>query len=170
MSGITLAEPKDRQDTTTTLQGKISVVKLFSSVWAETQVGTFTGPAQNPPLAEILAKNQQFAQMVDINLEENRMRATLVKMFMWSMRRKLPVHQHSRYFLVQKGFTESLKEAVGMMNSKVGYVYLIDSECRIRWAGSGNAEPAEIETLNTGMQKLIAERKTIYEAEMAGRK
>lgn len=170
MSGITLAEPKAKQHTTSTLYGKISVVKLFSSVWAETQVGTFTGPAQNPRLTETLAKNPQFAQMVDINLEENRMKAALVKMFMWSMRRKLPAQQHSRYFLVQKGFTETLKEAVGMMNSKVGYVYLVDSECRIRWAGSGNAEPAEIETLNTGLQKLIAERKAIYEAEMASRK
>ncbi|KAJ5489278.1 hypothetical protein N7539_004168 [Penicillium diatomitis] len=170
MSGITLAEQKDRQDTTPVLQGKISVVKLFSSVWAETQVGSFTGPTQNPHLTELLANNPQFAQMVDINLEENRMKATLVKMFMWSMRRKLPEQQHPRYFLVQKGFTESLKEAVGMMNSKVGYVYLVDSECRIRWAGSGNAEPAEMETLNVGLQKLITERKAIFEAEGVNRK
>ncbi|KAJ5160349.1 uncharacterized protein N7482_007353 [Penicillium canariense] len=167
--GVTLAEPKDKQNTTPTLYGKISVVKLFSSVWAETQVGTFTGPAQNPRLAEILAKNPQFAQTVDINFEENRMKAALVRMFMWSMRRKLPVEQHSRYFLVEKGFSESLKEAVGMMNSKVGYVYLVDSDCRIRWAGSGNAEPAEMETLNTGLQKLVAERKLLYEAELANR-
>lgn len=159
LSGVTLASPKDRRDTTATLRGQISVINLFSSVWAESQVATFTGPAQNPKLAEILASGRQSVQKVDINLEENRMKAWLVKAFMWRMRQKLPVEQHPRYFLVQKGFSESLKEAVGMMNSKVGYVYLVDGDCRIRWAASGPAEPAELDTLNNGLAKLIAEKK-----------
>jgi ATP10 protein. len=46
-----------------------------------------------------------------------------------------------------------------MMNSKVGYVYLVDSHCRIRWAGSGPAEASELETLNNGLAKLLAEKK-----------
>lgn len=159
MRGVTLATPKDPQDTTATLRGQISVVSLFSSVWAESQVATFTGPAQNPRLVELLATGGQFVQRVHINLEENRLRAWLVKRFMWRMRQKLPLEQHSRYFLVQKGFTELLKEAIGMMNTKVGYVYLVDADCRIRWAGSGPAEPAELEALNAGVAKLIAEQK-----------
>lgn len=163
LSGVTLASPTDPRDTTATLRGQISVVNLFSSVWAESQVATFTGPAQNPRLAELLANGGPSVQKVDINLEENRMKAWLVKRFMWRMRQKLPSEQHSRYFLVQKGFTEILKEAVGMMNSKVGYVYLVDADCRIRWAGSGPAEPAELETLNAGLAKLIAEKKASVE-------
>lgn len=165
MHGVTLASPKDRQDTTTQLRGKISVVNLFSSVWAETQVATFTGPQQNPGLAEILASSGQFAQRVDINLEENRMKAWLIKRFMWQMRGKLPLEQHARYFLVQKGFDEGLKEAIGMMNSRVGYVYLLDADCRIRWAGSGPAEPTELESLNAGLRKLVAERKASAESQ-----
>lgn len=159
LSGVTLASPKDQRNTTATLRGQISVVNLFSSVWAESQVATFTGPAQNPRLAELLANGGPSVQKVDINLEENRIKAWFVKAFMWRMRQKLPLEQHSRYFLVQKGFSEALKEAVGMMNSKVGYVYLVDGDCRIRWAGSGPAEPAELNTLNTGLAKLIAEKK-----------
>lgn len=50
------------------------------------------------------------------------------------------------------------------MNSKVGYVYLVDTDCRIRWAGSGPAEPAELETLNAGLAKLIAEKKAAVES------
>lgn len=167
--GVTLASPKDPQDTTPILEGKISVVNLFSSVWAEGQVNTFTGAPLNPKLAEVLENGGSLVQRVDINLEENRMKAWLVKRFMWRMRQKLPEFQHSRYFLVQKGFSELLKEAVGMMNSKVGYVYLVDDACRIRWAGSGPAEPEELETLNNGLQKLIAEKKTSLEAEQARR-
>lgn len=170
MRGVTLASPKDPQDTTTQLRGSISVVSLFSSLWAETQVTTFTGPKQNPGLVEAIAEGGRFVQRVDINLEENRMKAFLVKTFMWRMRQKLAKEQHSRYFLVQKGFVQALKETIGMMNSKVGYVYLVDSECRIRWAGSGPANAAELEGLNAGVRKLVEEKKAALQAQDPNRK
>lgn len=170
MHGITLASPKDPQNTTTQLRGSISVVNLFSSVWAESQVATFTGPEQNPGLVEALASGGRLVQRVDINLEENRLKAFLVKSFMWRMRQKLAKEQHSRYFLVQKGFDQALKETVGMMNSKVGYVYLVDSECRIRWAGSGPADASELEGLNAGLRKLIEEKKTALRAQDPARR
>jgi ATPase complex subunit ATP10 len=34
---------------------------------------------------------------------------------MWRMRQKLAKEQHSRYFLVQKGFDQALKETVGTL-------------------------------------------------------
>jgi ATPase complex subunit ATP10 len=170
MRGVTLATPKDPQDTTTQLRGSISVVSLFSSLWAEGQVATFTGPEQNPGLVEAIASGGRLVQRVDINLEENKLKAFLVKSFMWRMRQKLPKEQHSRYFLVQKGFEQALKETVGMMNSKVGYVYLVDSECRIRWAGSGPADASELEGLNSGVRKLIEEKKAILKAQDPARR
>lgn len=170
MRGITLASPKDPQDTTTQLRGSISVVSLFSSLWAESQVVTFTGREQNPGLVEAMEKGGRLVQRVDINLEENRLKAFLVKRFMWRMRQKLAKEQHSRYFLVEKGFDQPLKETVGMMNSKVGYVFLIDSECRIRWAGSGPANPTELEGLNAGVRKLVEEKKAALEAQDPTRK
>lgn len=163
MYGVTLASPKEKQNTTSVLRGKVSVVNLFSGMWAEQQVVTFTGTEQNPGLVEALACGGDMAQRVDITLEEKRLRAWLVKMFMWRLRAKMPKEQHDRYFLVQKGFTPGLKEAIGMMNSKVGYVYLVDAECRIRWAGSGPATAAERDALNAGVRKLIAERKTVLQ-------
>lgn len=145
-------------------------MNLFSSVWAEGQVATFTGPEQNPGLVEAMASGGRLVQRVDINLEENRLKAFIVKTFMWRMRQKLAQEQHSRYFLVQKGFDQVLKETIGMMNSKVGYVYLVDSECRIRWAGSGPAEASELEGLNAGVRKLIEERKAVLQAQDPARK
>ncbi|CAG7923182.1 unnamed protein product [Penicillium olsonii] len=170
MRGTTLASPKDPQDTTTQLRGSISVVNLFSSVWAEGQVATFTGPEQNPGLVEAMTAGGRFVQRVDINLEENRLKAFLVKRFMWRMRQKLAKEQHSRYFLVEKGFDQPLKETVGMMNSKVGYVFLIDSECRIRWAGSGPANATELEGLNAGVRKLVQEKKEALQAQDPNRR
>lgn len=168
MYGITLASPKEPQNTTSVLRGRISVVNLFSSVWAESQVATFTGPKQNPGLYEAFksAGADQLVQKIDINLEENAMKAWIVRMFMWRMRAKLPEAQHERYFLVRKGVTDGLKEAIGMMNSKVGYVYLLDENCRIRWAGSGPAEEYELEALNNGVRKLLQERRISIESEL----
>ncbi|KAF9889201.1 Mitochondrial ATPase complex subunit atp10 [Aspergillus nanangensis] len=166
MYGTTLASPKEPQNTTSILRGRVSVVTLFSSVWAESQIATFTGPEQNPGLYEAFKGNESVVQKVDINLEENAMKAWLVRMFMWRMRTKLPEHQHPRYFLVRKGITDGLKESIGMMNGKVGYVYLLDENCRIRWAGSGPAEKIELEALNNGVRKLTQERRISMESEM----
>ncbi|KAE8394302.1 ATP10 protein-domain-containing protein [Aspergillus alliaceus] len=166
MYGTTLASPKEPQNTTSQLRGKVSVVNLFSSVWAETQVASFTGPEQNPGLYEALKNGGDLVQKVDINLEENALKAWLVRRFMWRMRSNLPEQQHRRYFLVRKGVTEGVKETIGMMNSKVGYVYLLDENCRIRWAGSGPAEAHELEALNNGVRKLIQERHVSLESEL----
>lgn len=157
--GITLASQNKPKDTTTIIRGKISVVSLFSSLWAEQQVATFTDEKHNPGLFKALATDtKSIAQRISINLEESALKAWLVKMFMWRMRQQLPVEQHDRYFLVQRGMTSAMKEAIGMLNSKVGYVYLVDDAGHIRWAGSGPAEPDEKESLNAGLLKLIREK------------
>ncbi len=36
-----------------------------------------------------------------------------------------------------------------MTNSKVGYVYLIDEDLKIRWAGCADATPEEVTALET---------------------
>ncbi|KAL4796369.1 ATP10 protein-domain-containing protein [Aspergillus venezuelensis] len=157
--GATLESPSLPQNTTSVLRGKVSVINLFSSVWAESQVATFTGPNLNPGLWDAIKEGGNLVQKVDINVEDNTLKAWLIRMFMWSMRRKMPKEQHERYFLIRKGIDDGLKQAIGMMNNKVGYVYLLDENCRIRWAGSGPARPEELEALNNGVRKLVAERR-----------
>lgn len=169
MFGTTLASPKQPQNTTSLFRGRISVVNVFSSVWAEMQVATFTSEKHNPELYEILngvKGGVEVAQKVDINLEENMFKAWLVRMFMWQMRGKFAKEQHDRYFLVRKGITDGIKESIGMMNSKVGYVYLLDENCRIRWAGSGPAQGPEIDALNNGIKRLLEEKRISKESEM----
>ena len=48
---------------------------------------------------------------------------------------------------------------MGLLNSRVGYVYLLDARCRIRWAGSGRAEGGEREGLVRGVGRLLEERR-----------
>jgi ATPase complex subunit ATP10 len=128
-------------------------------LWAERQVATFVGKEQNPGLHELLNGSPSIAQQVEINVETNWLKALLVRLFMGSTRRRYPTEQHGRYFLVTKGFSGPLQEQIGMMNGMVGYVYLLDEACKIRWAGCGLATPDELTSLNNGIRRLIEQRK-----------
>ncbi|TGZ77835.1 hypothetical protein EX30DRAFT_310712 [Ascodesmis nigricans] len=172
--GRTLENIAPENSTTSILFGNVSVVGVFSSTWAENQVSTFLDNLveealdQAPPLTpddpdwvESSERPRQRAQRVDINVEENPIKAWLVRAFFPRLQRQLPEIRWSRYFLVERGFTEELKQQVGFWNQKVGYVYLVDWNCRIRWAGSGNAEPEEREALLRGLKKLVEDHRKV---------
>lgn len=41
-----------------------------------------------------------------------------------------------------------------MQNSYLGYVFLVDSNCKIRWGAHGPATETEVKTLLESVQKL----------------
>ncbi|KAK4144697.1 ATP10 protein-domain-containing protein [Dichotomopilus funicola] len=153
-------------DTTPLLEGRASVVSIFSGVWAENQAKTFTAPEENPMLHEVLRQaagagaggnKSPRAQLVQVNVEEDMLKAWLVRLFSGSIRRRLGKENWDKYFLVRKGLTDEIRESIGVLNSKVGYTYLVDHQCRIRWAGSGSAEAGEREGLAKGLQRILGE-------------
>lgn len=154
--GRTLNTP-ERIDTTHTLFGNVSVVAVFSSAWAEKQVSTFLDGLED----EVPALKEGHAQRVDINIEQNWLKAAIIKMFIPRLQAKLPFERHDQYFIIQKGVTESLKHDMGLWNGRVGYVYLVDWNCRIRWTGSGDANPEERAALVKGLKKLAEDRKNL---------
>jgi len=95
--------------------------------------------------------------MVQINIEENAMKAMLIRLFMPSLRRRIAGPDWGRYFLVRRGLTDEIRDAIGLLNSKVGYIYLLDRNCRIRWAGSGVCEGDEKDGLVRSAKRLIEE-------------
>ncbi|USP74489.1 hypothetical protein yc1106_01763 [Curvularia clavata] len=149
-------EGKDK-DTTNVLAGKVSVVNVYSSQWGLSQVETFTGTKANANLHNMLSQSPQVAQMVDINIEENTMKAWIIALFQWRLKASKPKEDWGKYFVVRKGVSERIRETIGLLNGRVGYVYLVDQDCKIRWAGSGDAEGTEMEDMNRGFAKLIAE-------------
>ncbi|KAJ4380883.1 Mitochondrial ATPase complex subunit atp10 [Didymella sp. IMI 355093] len=157
LRGDTLAQ--NGVDTTNVLQGKVSVVNVYSSQWGETQARSFTGEKENPELQGILNEYKDKAQMVDINIEENSMKAWIIALFKWQLKAKRSQEEWDRYFVVRKGVSEKIRETIGLLNGRVGYVYVVDEECRIRWAGSGDAEGTEMEDMNRGFRKLVETRK-----------
>jgi ATPase complex subunit ATP10 len=161
--GQTLTKDKKLLDTTPVLEGKVSVVSVFSSAWAENQAATFVSEQNNPGLHQIIKSSGGSAQLIRVNIEENWLKAAIVRFFMPGLRKKLGFDNWGRYFLVVKGVTEDTRDSIGLLNSKVGYTYLLDGECRIRWAGSGRAEGDETESLVTGVRRLVEEVKTRQE-------
>lgn len=147
------------RDLANVLKDRVSLVVVYSGLWAEHQTNTFVGPGPegNPEMAELLQESEKAGtvQRIDINIEENWMRANLVKLFMPSIRRKLPESRHGLYFLVRKGLTDPLRNAIGFINSKVGYVFLLDKHARIRWAACGTAEPDEKIMITKGLKRLL---------------
>jgi ATPase complex subunit ATP10 len=156
--GMTLLKTdREPRDTTPMLAGKVSVVSLFSGAWAEGQVKSFVAQESNPELVKALEENKEKAQLVRINVEEDRLKAMFIKLFTGSLRKSVGEENWHRYFVVRKGLSDELKESIGLLNSKVGYVYLLDRECRIRWAGSGYSEDHERAGLVKGLQRLLLE-------------
>jgi mitochondrial ATPase complex subunit ATP10 len=164
--GWTLArDGAEGRDTTPVLRGKVSLVGIQSGVWAEEQVRTFLGEKENPELKGIAEGSRGLVQKVEVNIQDHWFRALLVKMFKNNLRKSRPESEWGKYFTVRlgrdtgKGLTEDIRDAMGLLNSQVGYVYLLDTECRIRWAGSGHAWEGENKSLNAGVMKLVQEAK-----------
>jgi ATPase complex subunit ATP10 len=157
LHGRTLLKDKTPRDTTNALIGKTSIVTMYSNLWAENQTKTFIDPKENPALHDLLAESDGKAQIVRVNMEENWMRAALIRLFMGNLRRLLGEENWGKYFLVRKPVTDEIRESIGLLNAKVGYVYLVDKDCRIRWAGSGNSESHERHGLVTATRRLVTE-------------
>jgi len=155
LHGDTLAQKG--ADTTDVLKGMVSVVNVYSSQWGEAQAQTFTGKKVNVALHQLLAQSPHVVQMVDVNIEENSLKAWIIALFQWRLRRMKPREDWGKYFVVRKGVSAKIRETIGLLNGRVGYVYLVDQDCKIRWAGSGNAEGSEMDDLNRGVGKLVAE-------------
>ncbi|KAI1312554.1 ATP10 protein-domain-containing protein [Xylaria venustula] len=153
-----LKTDKEPRDTTPVLQGRVSVVSVFSGLWAEKQCNTFVSAESNAAVENTIAASQGRAQHVRINIEEDAMKAFLVRLWIGSLRRQVGGEEnYERYFLVRKGISDEIRESIGLLNSKVGYTYLLDADCRIRWAGSGESEDHERDGLVKGLQRLLLE-------------
>lgn len=139
------------------LEGKASVVALYSSLWAENQTKSFISAEANPEVQAVLNQSNGLAQVVRVNIEENTMKAWIIRLFVGSLRKQVGKANWGKYFIVQRGISDEIRETIGLLNSKVGYVYLVDKDCRIRWAASGQSEPEEREGLVKGLRRLVDE-------------
>ena len=172
LRGYTLANPHEIGDTTSALLGKVSIVSLFSGKWAADQTRTFLKDKEFEGQWGLMAGGG--AQRVDINVEDDWMKAWIVRMSLGGIKRLRPEEEWGRYFVVRRGFNSNVKQCLGIANGKVGYVYLVDEDCKIRWAACGEAAEGEHEGLARGVRKLtegrMVEKEDAYLGRRANRK
>ncbi len=132
-------------------------MSLFSGKWAADQTRTFFEDAEFEREWRLIAG--EGVQRVNVNVEEDWMKSWLVRMSVGALRKQWPKEEWGRYFFVRRGFTSDLREGLGIANGKVGFVYFVDEECKIRWAACGNAADGEAHGLVRGVRKLVEDRK-----------
>lgn len=165
LQGMTLAVPWPRRqyrDTTPVIRDHVSVVSLYNTRWAQEQCETFTSFERNPELHQFMksyrpAREGNLARFVNINVEENWLKAWMIRLCWGKLQKEFPTEQHETYFLNRRGLHYEIRDALGIWNSKVGYVFLVDGQCRVRWAGNGDARDDEKRSLVSCLRRLVDE-------------
>ncbi|KAI1310785.1 Mitochondrial ATPase complex subunit atp10 [Mortierella claussenii] len=133
------------------IRGKISLVAISETRFGEEQIETFMKPfLEKWPMTN---KSNSKVQLVELNIQENPLKAGLVRMMIPFVRKTIPQERHANYMLHYKSI-KHLKDPLSMQNSYLGYVFLVDSNCKIRWGAHGNATDAELKTLLDSVQRL----------------
>jgi mitochondrial ATPase complex subunit ATP10 len=89
-----------------------------------------------------------------VNLQENPLKSFLVSLFFSSLRKTVPLNLQPTYMVSSQNM-EYLREPLGMENKHIGYVYLLDSNLRVRWAGCGFARDEEGQALKNCARVLL---------------
>ncbi|KAJ1917842.1 hypothetical protein H4219_002952 [Mycoemilia scoparia] len=122
------------------VRGKVSLVTMEFAKFAEPHTQSFS-----QPFLEKFSTDHNI-KCIRINIQENWLKAILLKACLPYTRAQIPKDRQQDYF-IHFGSVESLKKSLGITNSLIGYAFLVDKSSRIRWYGNGTATDVEIETL-----------------------
>ncbi|KAG0341930.1 Mitochondrial ATPase complex subunit atp10 [Podila humilis] len=131
------------------LRGKISLVAISGTRFGEEHNETY----MKPFLSKWPAGKDSKVQLVELNIQENPLKAGLVRIMVPFVKKSIPEERHANYILHYKSI-KHLKEPLSMQNSYLGYVFLVDSNCKIRWGAHGPASEIEVQTLLDSVQRL----------------
>jgi len=134
--------------TTDLCSGKISIVALMTTQAADEHVASFAGRSEK------LYRDRPNFQYVQINIQENPLKSFLVSLFLSSLRRTIPKHLHPTYIVSHQNM-ELLRDDIGMVNKHTGYVYLVDEDLKVRWAGCAMPRPEEEDALMRCTEVLL---------------
>ena len=180
--GYTLANSWGYVDTTKILKGNVTIVCYSSQTWAEWQVQSFVGKKENPALAKVLGDlKEKNLQMMFINYEDDFFKQILVYLFyLYARRRRDREHGkevRERSLIVTRGVDRKFfGQGLGINNLRVGFIYLVDRNCKIRWVGTGYASEEEKASLVRVAKSLVREqqefeaRKKTYKPKPAEKK
>lgn len=137
ITGITLVNKSDKASLTDVCRGNVSIVRLFSNTIADKQTLSYF------PEDAFNIKENGF-QVVHVNGVENYAKELLVRLAMSGIRKQFndPL-RWSRYIIARSSLTKEIRASLMAENVFGGYIYLVDRNCKIRWAACGEATPQE---------------------------
>ena len=147
IKGTALADGSTKH-TTDLLHDRVSVVAILTSKVSEEHTRSFYDQAFGR-----FSSNSNF-QLVQVNLQENSLKAYLISLFISSLRKQIPPPEQATYLLSSQNM-DAVREEIGMHNKHVGYTYLVGPDGKIRWAGCGFAEPDEERALTACTAVLL---------------
>jgi len=150
IAGTTLSS-RPNMHTTSLCVGKVSIIAMLSTRMSELQTANFITPTHTQ------YSSNPLYQFIQVNLQENLLKSLLVSMFSSSIRKSVPQELWDKY-LVSSQNMDYLRDDLGMTNKHVAYVYLVDEQCRIRWAGCADPMPEEVEALRVCTGVLLNRR------------
>lgn len=137
--GTCLAD-RTQKHTADMLFGKVSIIAILTSKVSEEHTRSFYQPT-----LDRFMDNPNF-QLVQINLQENKLKAYLTTLFISSLRSQIPEKLHPTYLLSHQNM-DDVRQEMALHNKHVGYTYLVGPDGKIRWAGSAFAELDEARAL-----------------------
>ncbi|KDQ58692.1 hypothetical protein JAAARDRAFT_34530 [Jaapia argillacea MUCL 33604] len=163
--GTTL-DAGSKAHTTDLFKDRISVVGILSTAISQHQVAhcvepvnslfiptNSTSPTMSSPTSPTPSSHPLY-QHILINHQPNLLKSFLVSLFLSSIRRTIPAYLHPTYLLSTYNL-EYVREEMGMVNDRVGYVYLVDGQGRIRWAACADAKEEERKALVNCVRVLL---------------
>ncbi|RSH81404.1 Mitochondrial ATPase complex subunit atp10 [Saitozyma podzolica] len=136
--------------TTSLLANRTSLVTLLSTRISEEHVQSFISP-----VLEDWSHRPGF-QLVQINHQDNPLKSMLLTFFLSSLKRTVPEERWGSYIVSSGAWSAyDVTGPLGIENRLLGYVFLVDHNLKVRWAGCGPATPKETEDLRTATAVLM---------------
>ncbi|ODV90887.1 hypothetical protein CANCADRAFT_113191 [Tortispora caseinolytica NRRL Y-17796] len=150
--GYTLEDTSNIIGSTKLLTGKTSIVRLYTSLSGQMQVDEYLKGSE---------ANAEDVQIVDINIPDHSSKSFLLYWFgLRKLKKSIEKSRYGTYMIVPKnGLSKPQRLAMRQETLYAGYVYVVDEECRIRWAACGDPDPEEIKAMWRSVRSVNKERR-----------
>lgn len=144
---------------------KTSIVKIFSTVAGEQCTKSyFNVDGKDLYSKDYNAFTQDYpnSQIIDVNMPQSWIKGFALNLGAGNLKKSLNsnVERYDNYFMLPSHIMSSeIRELLHCDNQTTGYIYIIDSMGRIRWATSGYATPTDLALMwkvVKGLEKEIA--------------
>ncbi|WRT68261.1 uncharacterized protein IL334_005237 [Kwoniella shivajii] len=150
--------------TTDLMRGKVSLVSVITTRLSEEHEQSFT-----KPVLEDIAGHPEF-NFVQINHQENKLKAMLVSFLISSLKRTIPQDRWGSYLISGGEWNRvDITNPLGIENKLLGYIYLVDQNLKVRWAGCGMSTPDEAQALRRATAVLLGRIKGVSNEEVKGK-